>query len=592
MPRTSRPLRIHPIVLRRVQVVDVVDVSPNLRRITLGGPDLSAGEVDGVARPAFVSEGFDDHVKLVVPPAEGELPRIGRQEERRFAWNPEVLAYTRDYTVRSWDPSAGTFAIDVVRHDHGLASAWAYRARPGDEIHVAGPKSCALRNDEADHHLLVGDETALPAIARWLEEAPAGTRGRVVVEVPTEADRLDVPTAADVEVTWLVRGDVAPGTSRRLVDAVRSLELPAGRVYAWVAGEAMTIAPIRRHLRDLGLPKEDVEVVGYWRRPAEATTRTAPADDAERLTPAVPAEEDESPLELLHEVHEMTELLPPVVTRVAVTLGIPALVADGCASLAALADKTGVDAARLAPLLDAMTALGLLEPGRGALALTARGGVLAETDAVDELSLDNPANREALALVDLLDVLTTGRPPARVGETWRVRRAADPALDRAHHERAEDELQYVLEPLAELAPVKAAGSLAVVGDGAGLVAEAVARGRTVHLPGAAETQWPAADCAVLVGTLEGRDDAEALALLRTALAGSRDVVLLERTSDKAAVDDHAAERALLSLTLSGTPMRSSADLDDLIRRAGATGLDHVVLGWGFGGLSRATLAHG
>lgn len=236
MPRTSRPLRIHPIVLRRAEVARVVDVTPNMRRITLTGDDLAEGEMgQGFERPPFRSDGFDDHVKLVVPPT------VGTQEEKRFAWNPEVLALTRDYTVRPYDPEANTFDIDVVRHDHGLAAAWAFRARPGDRIHFAGPKSCALRNDEAGWHLLAGDETALPAIGRWLEEAPEGTRGHVIVEVPTEAD---------VGIEWLVRGDIPAGTGTRLFDAVRRVAVPDLRAYAWVGGEAMTIAPIRRHGRE------------------------------------------------------------------------------------------------------------------------------------------------------------------------------------------------------------------------------------------------------------------------------------------------------------------------------------------------------
>ncbi|MEU3949754.1 siderophore-interacting protein [Streptomyces sp. NPDC029526] len=595
MPRSSRPLEIHPIVLRRATVADIVDVTPNMRRITLTGEELAEGVMgEGYHRPAFRSDGFDDHVKLVVPPADGALPRIGTQEETRFAWNPEVLGNTRDYTVRSWDPAANSFTVDLVRHDHGLAASWAFSARPGDTIHFAGPKSCARINPDADWHLLAGDETALPAIARWLEEAPAGTRGHVVVEVPTEADRQQIATRADVTVEWLVRDGEPAGTGTRLFDAVRRVDLPEGRVHAWVAGEAMTIAPIRRHLRnEVRLPREDVEVTGYWRRPRTAPAQPpAPRDNAESLTPAAADDAEDTSAALLHHIHEMTELAPPVITRVAVTLGINPAVAYGVTTLDGLAADTGVPAARLAPLLDGMTALGLLERDGDRYRNTPLGAVLCEDASQEDLSLDNPANREALAFVDLLDVLRAGGPAPRLGTLpWRARRAADPALDAAHHDRTAEQLTYVLGLLPDLPAVRDARTLAVSGDAAAQVAERIARGRTVHLPGTDAAEWPAHDCAILVSALEGRDDDACRALLRHALDAGRTLVLFERTGDHAADDDHAAEDVLTALAVTGLPLRTSDRITGLLREAGARTVERTLLGWGFGHFGTVTVAH-
>lgn len=596
MPRTSRPLHIHPIVLRRAEVARVVDVTPNMRRVTLTGDELTAGTMgEGFPRPPFRSDGFDDHVKLVVPPADGPLPHIGTQEEKRFAWNPEALSHTRDYTVRSWDPDTNTFDVDFVRHDKGVAAAWAFRARPGDEIHFAGPKSCALRNDAAEWHLMAGDETALPAIGRWLEEAPAGTRGHVIVEVPTQADRQDIPTAADVRIEWLVRGDDVPaGMSPWLFEAVRRVEVPDLRVYAWVGGEALTIAPIRRYLRnDLGLAKEDVEVVGYWRLPKTSQhEEAAPRDNAERLDPAPADGAEMTPAELLHEVHEMTELAPPMVTRVAVTLGVAPLIAQGVSTAEELSRATGVEPVRLTPLLDAMSALGLIEWTNGRYHNTARGGVLMEDSALDKLSLDNPANREALALVDLVDVMRSTGSAARLGAgSWHERRAADTELDSAYQDRAADHLQFAVGPLARLTPVADARTLAVAGDAALYVTSHIARGRTVHLPGVSEDAWPAHDCAVLVSALEGRSDEEAVSLLGTAFKAGPALVLAERTADKAAGDDHVAEDALTSLAITGTVLRTSDRIAELLRTAGATKVETATLGWGFGHFGTVTVAH-
>src|SRR5699024_30852 len=80
---------------------------------------------------------------------------------------------------------------------------------------------------------------------------------------------------------WLVRGSIAPGESGLMYEAVKSLSLPAGRTFAWCAGETLTIAPIRRCLRrDLGPPKEDVKVVGYWRKMPSTPGETRAAEDS------------------------------------------------------------------------------------------------------------------------------------------------------------------------------------------------------------------------------------------------------------------------------------------------------------------------
>ncbi len=577
MSRTSRTLRVHPIVLRQVQVVDVRDVTPNLRRLTLGGEELRAGTMgDGLARPPFVSDGFDDHVKLVIPPDNAELPPVGTQEETRFEWNRGVLEFTRDYTVRSYDEAAGTFDIDVVRHASGLAADWAFRVSPGDAIRFAGPKSCAPVNHDVDWHLLIGDDTALPAIGRWLEEAPAGTRATVIVEVPTAQDVQEIATRAEASITWLVRGDYAAGESGQLFEALRATELPEGRGYVWCAGEALTIAPIRRYLRqDLGLLKEDVEVVGYWRRPA------APAAAGEAPQDAT--------AEVLHDVHEMTELLPPVLTRVAATLGIGTHIAAGVTSVEGLAAATGITPARLLPVVQSMQALGLLTDTDGVLANTAHGRVLTETEYVEELSLDNPANRQVLALVDLLDVLRTGTPSSAAPETPE---AADAVRD-----READQLYYVLEPLGRMPEVAAADLLTVAGRTGDLAASQILAaaprpGRSVQVasgPGAGA--WERHDGAVLLCVLEGRTDEDAVALLRAALDAGPSVAVVERVADQVPHDDHAAEDALTTLALTGVPARTSADLEALLREAGAATVQTRELGWGFGAYNRVTVAH-
>jgi NADPH-dependent ferric siderophore reductase len=109
----------------------------------------------------------------------------------------------------------------------------------------------------------VGDESALPAIARSLESLPRGARAYAFVEIsgPEEEQKID----SDVEVVWLHRGDRPLGEA--LVEAVRNLEFPEGRVHAFVHGEAHFVKELRRLLRvERGIAREDLSISGYWRR--------------------------------------------------------------------------------------------------------------------------------------------------------------------------------------------------------------------------------------------------------------------------------------------------------------------------------------
>lgn len=640
MPRTSRPLQVLPIILREVEVTGIADITPNMRRLALAGDQLNAGEVDGMPRPAFRSEGFDDHVKLVIPPPDGTALDIGEQQEFRFQWNREALNRARDYTVRSVDAESPSFTVDVVRHETGLASDWAFGVAIGDRISFAGPKTCAGLAEGIDFHLLVADETALPAVGRWLEEAPAGTRGHIIVEVPTSDDIQDIPTEADVEIDWLVRGSIAPGESGLMYEAVKSLSLPAGRTFAWCAGETLTIAPIRRCLRrDLGLPKEDVEVVGYWRKmpttpaetraaedsagagtPVEASVAASPPSDAAGPAsedsaapaagaPAAGASEDrpepEGTLDVLHQVHEMTELLPPIITRTAVTLGINDLVAGGVSTAEAIAAELGIAADRAQAVLTAMCSLGLLTREEQDYRNTPTGAVLTGEGAADGLDLSSPALLDLFSLVDLIDVLKggfaarTSRASTAEADTWHDQRAADAELDTAHRGRSLDHLQYVLDPILDLEPVTTAASLALAGDvdveaAAALTRRAPDSGRTIHTPAAQALaggeDWPSVDCTLVIAGLTGRSRDAVGSLLDRMLAASRTLVIVEPFTDDAEADDHQAEELITTLATTGNPTLTSGELTATLRGLGAAEVEVRDIGWGFGRFRSAVIA--
>ena len=227
-PRVQR-LR-HEIVRRELQVARVDSLGPNLRSVVFTGAAL-----DG-----FVSASFDDHVKL---------------------FRDDVL---RDYTPRRYDAAARELTIEFDLHATGPAARWAAQAQPGQRATIAGPRGSFVIAPDHDWHLLVGDETALPAIARRLEELPADTRAIVVLQVADPADRRVLPSAADVELHWV-------DDAEALIDAVRALPLPAGEGYAWCAGEAAAMSALRRVLVDeKGHPRDAIRAAAYWKCGATA----------------------------------------------------------------------------------------------------------------------------------------------------------------------------------------------------------------------------------------------------------------------------------------------------------------------------------
>lgn len=323
MPATIRPTSIYPVTTRKLQVLRTRDVTPGMRRVTVGGPALAAHTAqNGMPVAAFRSEGFDDEFKLVLPsPETGELI-VPTQGDGRLTWPGDSFAGTRTYTVRRWDPEAGEIDIDVVKHGTGPATTWAYTCREGEDIHIAGPK-ISHGHPDCEWLLIAGDETALPAIGRWLEEMPPGTRAQVFIEVASAERVQDLPTRADAAITWLDRCGAPAGTTSLLFDAIRAADWPSDDVFAWVAGEALTLAPIRRWLRgEKGLDKTQVEVTGYWRRSGEADGADAVA------APDVDAR---------HVLHDLLDLTPGISARVAVTTGVIAALTSGPATAPVIA---------------------------------------------------------------------------------------------------------------------------------------------------------------------------------------------------------------------------------------------------------------
>lgn len=274
------------LIRRDLRVARVESITPRYRRIVLGGADLDDGFPFRRFTPA-------DHVKVYFPhPDTGQIVayrQVGEPEEDD--WEVDVPGgepIRRDYTVRGWDPEAKELVLDFVVHDHGVAGVWAGRAGPGEEVVVMGPRANWLMPENYRHYLAFGDETALPAISRIVEEAPAGTHVTAVIEVADagEEQALVPAPGATAELRWIHRDSarVAEGHLSPLETAARSLEVSelgdVASLYVFAAGEAGAIKPIRRYLRrELGLPKRQTHVDGYWKRGVTEHDHHVPEED-------------------------------------------------------------------------------------------------------------------------------------------------------------------------------------------------------------------------------------------------------------------------------------------------------------------------
>lgn len=246
----------YPVGLRNLEVLRKEMVGSALLRLTFGGAEL-----DG-----FESHTADEHVRFIFPDDDGTL-RLPEKNDFALKW-PRPMPVSREYTVRRYDARAGKLDIDFALHKGGYASDWAEAAEVGTRIHIAGPPGGLVVPMNYDRYLIAGDITALPAIARWLERLPREAAGWAFVEVTDAAEEIELDAPDDVEVQWLHRGAAPPGVSDTLEKAVCAVTVPEGqRVYAWIAGEATSLRPIRTWVRNhLRLAKGDYDISGYWKR--------------------------------------------------------------------------------------------------------------------------------------------------------------------------------------------------------------------------------------------------------------------------------------------------------------------------------------
>ncbi|WP_273490089.1 siderophore-interacting protein [Gordonia otitidis] len=272
---TEVKMTMYDLLPRTVEVVETIDLSADMRRVRFS---ISSPESFVVVHMAP-----DDHIKLFFPdPDTGEIlmPGVGA-EGMRLPTEGRFPIY-RDYTIRAFDRARGVLDIDFVLHDHGVAGKWAGNAVAGDRLGMLGPRGSHIYPTGYDWYLLGADDTALPALARWLEELPADKPVIAFAEVTGPETEIELPERPNARVHFVHRGADHVGRGVNMLRALEELELPDGDFYSWFAGEALSLKPIRRHLRrELGRPKDCVKVDGYWRTGTVNLDHHVADDDSE-----------------------------------------------------------------------------------------------------------------------------------------------------------------------------------------------------------------------------------------------------------------------------------------------------------------------
>jgi NADPH-dependent ferric siderophore reductase len=229
-----------------------------MTRIVLGGEGLAEFSVP---------DATDAYVNLAIPPTGAPYGPVFDPRQVRAAHPPVWWPARRRYTVRAWDAQHRRLTIDFVVHgDTGVAGRWAASAAEGDVLVLEGPGSGYRPEPGADWHLMVGDESALPAIAASLTAVPTGRPVVVRLVCDDAAHELPLHTPGRLDLMWLHRAGHEDPTGL-LVESLEDLRFAPGRPQAFVHGEAEEIRAVRRHLLAArGLSRAQMSCSPYWRR--------------------------------------------------------------------------------------------------------------------------------------------------------------------------------------------------------------------------------------------------------------------------------------------------------------------------------------
>jgi len=251
--------RREPPRFRQVEVRNVEQLTPRLRRVTFGGDELDGLVVE---QPAA-------SVRLLIP-----TPGTDALMVPTWTGNEFLLPGGARPTIRTFTPwrvrgDAREIDLGIVIHGTGAASEWARSVSIGAPAAISGPGRGYTVDPDARAFVLAGDETAIPAIAQLLETLPGAATTQVHIEIASSEAQFDLPTGAHAEVRWHEQAGT-PGAAMAAAIEASDIDDDA-RV--WVAGEAASVQRVRRHLFDeRGIPRAKTTVRGYWKHGRSADT--------------------------------------------------------------------------------------------------------------------------------------------------------------------------------------------------------------------------------------------------------------------------------------------------------------------------------
>ena len=186
----------------------------------------------------------------------------------------------RRYTIRDLDTARQSVTLDVVRHGDGPGERWVSAAQPGDTIEGIAPRGKITTAPDADWHLFIGDESALPAIFVMAESLPAERQAVILLEIPEAADEQPLAAKAGVDLRWLPRQNGPAGEPGALAAAAADVPLPPGPGHVYLLGEARVVSRLREVMAGRGLAGSQVSPKAYWGRGKANASHGEPAKDS------------------------------------------------------------------------------------------------------------------------------------------------------------------------------------------------------------------------------------------------------------------------------------------------------------------------
>lgn len=273
--------------LLHLEVLRSERLAPHWARITLGGAEIEK----------FRPMGYDQWFRLFIPVGgDAGLDRVPAKAHKMFGYLKFLRIpdgerpVMRNYTVREYRPATADAGaeldVDFVLHGSaadgtaGPASRWAETCEPGEHVLLIDEGLTFNPERGTDRVVLVGDETALPAIASICASLPASSSGTAIIEVPSQEDALEFARPAGITVEWIVRAEeTAPGALA--LAALREQTLPDAPFHAYAAGEQGLASGVRKQLvGERGVDKNSVSFCGYWKIGASSPASKASRDAA------------------------------------------------------------------------------------------------------------------------------------------------------------------------------------------------------------------------------------------------------------------------------------------------------------------------